>query len=120
MSLGYVKVGCIMPGCNCHYTGTKFHINCLIFYYRCCYLSIYPLYFYLVTMLVLLVTFIFRVHYYIFIAEFCFWPSSSNSERAVLKIVERLFNLFPFDFVIRNGSFKSWVPVNNARAAVNS
>ena len=105
MPLGDFKVYCGMGGGNGHRAGAKFHIGRRVFYYGRCYRTVYPFQFKRVAVLVFGVSFIIRMHYYVFVPEFCFRADRAYVEWPVFKMEE-------------NGSFCSTYSTSSSETVV--
>src|SRR3954469_24104527 len=101
MPFGDLEVYLAMPRCNCHNTGTKLGINRLVFDNSGGYFAVNPLNFERITVLLLGVALVIRVHDDVLVAKLSLWPRRTNLEWSVSKGVELPFFLFVNYLVIR-------------------
>ena len=83
MALRNLKVDSVMPGSNGHNACAKLHIDSFIFYDGCSDGTVNPLKINFVTMFIILIAGVFRMHDHIFVAELCFRTGSGYGERPV-------------------------------------
>ena len=119
MPFSNTKIHMIVPWRNCHHACSEFRINHIILDNSGGYLSIDPFAFKRITVFVLRITLIIRMHDNIFVTEFSFRTYRADLEWAVLKSEKRGISIFAFHFIIGNIGFKVRVPIDDTWSAEN-
>ena len=118
--LGDVEVGRVVPGGDGHGACAETHIDCFVFDEGGGYLPIDPfdvLYFLPVS--VRGISLVVRMHDNVFVPEFGFGACGTDDEWTVLQIIEWRFFFAALDFIVGNGGLEFWIPIDDARSAVN-
>jgi hypothetical protein len=113
------KIGVVMPRGDGHRARSELWINCLVLDDRGDHRPVDPLTLKGVSMLVVSVALILRVHDDILVAKFCFRTNRADLEGSVLEGVERRLHLLAVHLVIRDIGLQLRIPVNNAGAPVD-
>src|SRR4051812_44825028 len=108
MTLGNLKVHHAMPRSDSHDAGTKLRIYRFVFDDRACNRSVDPLGFKGVAVLVLGVTFIFGVHYHVFISKLSSWPRRSNLKWPKFKGIKLGGFLGVFHLIVAHVGLEVW------------
>ena len=118
MSFGNFKICMIMPWSDGHHSCSEFRIHGIVFNDRGLDSSVDPFTLKGLTMLIIKVSFIFRVHDHILIPELRLRTYCPELKRTILKSIERRPCFLSFDFIIWNVGFQFRIPIHDPRPTV--
>src|SRR3989338_6699904 len=104
---------------NSHHAGAETHVYGLVFYHSRRDRPVNPLELYLLSVFLLRIARVFRMHNHVLISEFCFGPHCSYYKWPVLQIIERIFLSYVFYLVVRYSRLHFRIPVHDSRPAIN-
>src|SRR3989344_2713865 len=108
-----------MAGGNSHHACAESHIDHLVLDdggfdrpvdpFNCQFVTIFPF----------LISFVERMHHYILIAKFRFWPRGTYFKWSIFKSIELIFLFFVDDLIVGDNCLAFWVPIYNPMPAID-